>query len=142
VNCSNVKAKHYAKIEHVPGRRCYTRMTQDNDATGPHVIPLDIERSLTDDFAFIAVSQPQVDSVSAVAMEQHKTSHSLSFRFAANEGVTFVVREHFDRLFAVLKSHARKGDSTMSNGTTSLSLAYFRSQRYIETSVSIGSSTS
>lgn len=64
---------------------------------------------LTDDLAFIAASQPQVDSVSAVAMEQDYDRHSVSFKLAANEGVTFIVKDHFDQLFAVLRNHARKG---------------------------------
>jgi hypothetical protein len=69
-------------------------------------IPLEIERSLTDDLAFVAAFQSQVDFVSAVAMEQ---SQSLLFRLAANEGVTTVVKDHFDQVFPVLKSHAHKG---------------------------------
>ena len=94
---------------HVPGRRCYTRTTQESRAVDPRAIPLEVERVLTDDLAFIAASQPQVDSVSAVAMEQNYDSHSVSFRLAANEGVTFIVKDHFDQLFTVIRNHARKG---------------------------------
>lgn len=95
--------------QHIPGRRCYTGTSQMTSAVDTHAIPLDIERSLTDDLAFIAASQPQVDSVSAVAMELDNDNGSLIFRLAANEGVNIVVKRHFDEIFAVLRSHARRG---------------------------------
>jgi hypothetical protein len=106
INCEPFERQSQALFDnkqHVPGRRCYTGTTQER------AIPLEIERILTDDLAFIAASQPQVDSVSAVAMEQNNDSHAVLFRLAANEGVTSIVKDHFDQLFAVLRSHARKG---------------------------------
>jgi hypothetical protein len=112
INCGSFERQSQALFDnkqHVPGRRCYTGTTQESCATDSHAIPLEIERILTDDLAFIAASQPQVDSVSAVAMEQNNDSHAVLFRLAANEGVTSIVKDHFDQLFAVLRSHARKG---------------------------------
>jgi hypothetical protein len=100
------------KTQHVAGRRCYTGIGLMTSAADTYHIPLEIERSLTDDFAFIAASQPQVDSVSAVAMELDKDSRKLIFRLAANEGVTLTVKSHFDQIFAVLRSHARKGGAS------------------------------
>lgn len=110
IDCESFERQSRAlEKKHVPGRRCYTKDIQWKSAGGPYAIPLEIEISLTDDLAFIAASQPQVESVSAVAMEQSKNDQSLVFRLAANEGVTTVVKAYFDQLFAVLNSHARKG---------------------------------
>lgn len=112
INCESFERQSQALFDnkqHVPGRRCYTGTAQESHAADTRAIPLEIERILTDDLAFIAASQPQVDSVSAVAMEQDYDSHSVSFKLAANEGVTFIVKDHFDQLLTVLRNHARKG---------------------------------
>jgi hypothetical protein len=103
-----------------PGRQCYTRSA---NATGDdsYPLPLELKRSLVDDIAFVAASQPRARFVSAVAVEQSQTS--LLFRLAANEGVSASVKDHFDRLFGTLRTYAKKGKSvvlTISNHFTYL----------------------
>lgn len=115
--------------QHVAGRRCYTGSPRMASVAEIHAIPLDIEKSLTDDLAFIAASQPQVDSVSAVAMELDKKNNSLIFRLAANEGVTFMVKRHFDQIFAVLRSCAKKGRLHMSQSLCRFMQFTFDSQK-------------
>lgn len=73
------------------------------------MLPLAIEKSLADDFAFIAACQPQVDFISAAAIEQNGSNGSIVVKLAVNEGVSSEVKRTFYELFRVLRKHARKG---------------------------------
>lgn len=74
-----------------------------------YLLPLAIEKSLADDFAFIAACQPQVDFISAAAIEQNGSNGSIVVKLAVNEGVSSEVKRTFYELFRVLRKHARKG---------------------------------
>ncbi|KAK1047837.1 hypothetical protein LTR74_017675, partial [Friedmanniomyces endolithicus] len=93
--------------QHVTGHRSDVEPSDlEHDRSYP--LPFEVEKSLADDFAFIAASQPQVDFVSAVAVEQSKGKHSFVMRLAANQGVSPDVEEKFDEMFELLRKHARK----------------------------------
>ena len=93
--------------DHVAGPRSYAQASAPNDDS--LALPLELERSLADDLAFIAACQPHVDFVSAVAIEQDLSKPAFVVKLAVNEGVSLGVQEQFDEIFAVLRSHARKG---------------------------------
>ena len=105
--------------QHVAGRRFYAGLSAV-DQNSPYHFSFEIERSLADDFAFIAASQPEVRFVSAAAIEQCKGGSSFVLRLAVNEGVSPDVRRDFDKLFGVLRGHAKKGKS--SSGVESVSV--------------------
>lgn len=98
--------------KHVAGRRFYAEPTYPEDDRS-YLLPLGIEKSLADDFAFIAACQPQVDFVSAAAIEQNGSDGSFVVKLAANEGVSPEVKRTFDEVFEVLRNHARKGNSSL-----------------------------
>lgn len=98
--------KALMRMNHVAGRRCYTN-TNVRASTTAHTLPLEIEGVLADNLAFIAAIEPQVDYVSAVAIEQD--GGSLLFGLAANEGVCPSVRALFDHIFHILRVHAAEG---------------------------------
>ncbi|KAI9714897.1 MAG: hypothetical protein M1820_000186 [Bogoriella megaspora] len=93
--------------KHVPGRQVYADppYLSDEDL---YPLSFELERSLADDLAFIAASQPGVHSVSAIAVELDKTKSLLRVKLAANDGVCSLVKEAFDDLFGLLREHARK----------------------------------
>jgi hypothetical protein len=94
---------------HVAGRRCYQECpTSASDGLYP--LPFVVEKGLADDLAFIAACQPHANFVSAVAIEQRSTPPSLVVKLAVNNGVSSEVEETFDRIFAVLREHARNGN--------------------------------
>lgn len=93
-----------------PGRQCYTGSSNAN-ANDSWLLSSELERTLVDDIAFVAAIQPRAEFVSAAAVEQSQTC--LLFRLAANEGVSELVKEHFDRLFETLRTHAKKGKSVV-----------------------------
>ena len=80
-----------------------------------HAYPLSfgLEKSLADDFAFVAAFQPRVKSVSAVAIELDTDQPRFKVKLAANQGVAPCVERTFDDLFEVLRKHARKGETSM-----------------------------
>ncbi|KAF2158357.1 hypothetical protein M409DRAFT_61726, partial [Zasmidium cellare ATCC 36951] len=93
--------------KHVGARRpCASTLPSGRDTLYP--MSLEVERSLADDFAYIAASQPRVGSVSAVAVEQQKTAASLIMTFAANEGVSDEVAETLNKIMETLRRHAGK----------------------------------
>lgn len=95
------------KRQHIADRRNYVLPAEPRDSLYP--LPLAIEGSLADDFAFIAASQPEVGFVTAATIEQVQNESSLLVRLAANEGVSVEVSNRFNELFEVLRKHARKG---------------------------------
>lgn len=114
--------------QHVTGRRSYASSPAVDDS---YLLPFEVEKSLADDFAFIAACEPQVDFVSAVAIEQLADDQSLVIKLAANEGVATYVKDKFDDIVAVLKSRARKGNIPSCHESTAvIKQAY--STRYLE----------
>jgi hypothetical protein len=98
--------------QHVAGRRFYVEPSNPKDERS-YPLPFELEKSLADDFAFVAASQPQVDSVSAAAIEQNESEPLFRVKLAANEGISPGVKRTFNDLFEVLRKHARKGDSSI-----------------------------
>lgn len=98
--------------QHVAGPRTYSDAARKDDDSYP--LPFEVEKSLADDFAFIAACQPQVDFVSAVAIEQDLERDSLVIKLAANQGVAVQVKEKFEGILTVLKKRSRKGDMPVS----------------------------
>lgn len=96
--------------QHVAGRYAYP-LRPDSEHDSSYPIPYEVEKSLADDLAFIAAAQPQVQYVTAVALEQSQSKPSLVIRLAANEGASLDVRTKFEEIRNVLAKHARKGDS-------------------------------
>jgi hypothetical protein len=94
--------------KHVTGRQSYATNSQPFTENS-YPILFELERSLADDLAFIAASQPNVDFVSAVAIELDESGSFLRIKLAANEGVNSEVAEMFTNLVEVLKNHAKKG---------------------------------
>jgi hypothetical protein len=96
---------------YVAGRRAYTqRCGGERDQL--YSLPFEVERSLADDFAYIAACQPHVDFVSAAAIEEYETGSSFVLRLSANEGVSPMVSDKFNEIFDVLRQHAKKGRCT------------------------------
>lgn len=95
--------------QHVAGRRFYGEPSYRKDDRS-YPLPFELEKSLADDFAFIAAFQPQVDSISAAAIEQNESAPLFKVKLAANEGISPGVKRTFNDLFEVLRKHARKGD--------------------------------
>lgn len=93
---------------HVAGRRIYRGdVGSDESAT----LPLMVESGLADDFASIAATEPKVEFVSAVAIQQCGSSASILVRVAANRGVSVGVRKAFGNIFSFLRETARKGNN-------------------------------
>lgn len=93
---------------HVTGRRAYP--LPSNPETGSsHPLPFEIERSLADDIAFIAAAKPQVQYVTAIALEQSNSRAPMVIRYAANEGPVQEVEAKLHEVLQVLTRHARKG---------------------------------
>jgi hypothetical protein len=101
--------------DHVAGR-CYYAETSYPKDDRSYPLSLEVEKSLADDFAFIAACQPEANFVSAAAIEQNGSSCSFVVKLAANEGVSLDVRKTFDELFQVLRRHARKGNALFAPG--------------------------
>lgn len=93
----------------VAGRRCYIE-PPDRDNEQQYPLSFAIEKSLADDFAFIAASQPQARHVSSATVEQHTKKPSVVVKLAANDGVSSEVKVAFDDIFELLRKHGRKGE--------------------------------
>lgn len=97
-----------ANGNYVPEPKSYASATQ-RSTSASYPIPFELERQLADDFAFIAAFQPQVDSVSAVAIELGANHSVITVRVAANEGVSSEVGLAFDDVLGVLRKCAQRG---------------------------------
>lgn len=106
------QTKALSTKQHVAGRRFYAEPSCLKDKH-PYPLPFELEKSLADDFAFIAAFQPQVESVSATAIEQSENEPLFRVKLAANEGISPGVKRKFDDLFEALRKHAKKGDSSI-----------------------------
>lgn len=71
-------------------------------------LPLDIERELADDFAFIAACEEGVNTVTATALELMNDSTRLVV--AANEGIRMEVKETMTKVLSKLEACARLGE--------------------------------
>ncbi|GIZ49936.1 hypothetical protein CKM354_001295200 [Cercospora kikuchii] len=98
---------------HVAGRVSYTE-TSTSDVEETYTIPFELERSLADDFAFIAASQPQVGYVTAAVVEQRVGETALKVKLAANEGICPAVRRSFDGIMELLTKRATRDISRQS----------------------------
>lgn len=96
-----------SKKGHVAGRRTYV-VTADDDDDDP--FSLEVEKGVADDLAFVAACEPKVDFVSAVALEQRDSGSPISVKLAVNQGVCLSVSTTFDKVFELLRRHARKGE--------------------------------
>lgn len=95
--------------KHVAGRQLYIEPIPAQSSLA-YPLSFELEKSLADDFAFIAASKPQVDAVSAATVEQNEAQPFITLRLAANEGIQPDVKTTFDALFQTLRKYARKGD--------------------------------
>ena len=93
---------------HVAGRVSYTE-TSTSAVDENYPIPFELERSLADDFAFIAAYQPQVGYVTAAVVEQRVGETALKVKLAANEGICPAVRRSFDGIMELLTKRATRG---------------------------------
>jgi len=57
--------------------------TSSNRPTSPHILPLELEQQVVDDFAFLAAVAEGAQSVAAVCLEDHVYPPGLTLRFAA-----------------------------------------------------------
>ncbi|KAF2210296.1 hypothetical protein CERZMDRAFT_45675, partial [Cercospora zeae-maydis SCOH1-5] len=96
--------------QHISGRVSYTQ-TLSFDLEDTYAVPFEVERSLADDFAFIAASQPRVGYVTAAAVEQERDEPTLCVKLAANAGICPDVRRSFDGIMELLASYAKRGIS-------------------------------
>ena len=68
-----------------------------------------LERTLAQDFAFIAAANEGVESTSAACVEGVAGSQSLVLRLASNEGVQSNVRSTLDKVLSTLRHCANGG---------------------------------
>ena len=94
---------------HVAGRQYYPQPARPKN-DDEYEIEVQLEKTLVDDFAFIAACQPNVDCVSSAAIELSESRPRIRVKLAANEGVSPNVQTAFDSLFHILRQHASKGD--------------------------------
>ncbi|KAK5149838.1 hypothetical protein LTS14_010659, partial [Recurvomyces mirabilis] len=94
--------------QHVAGCRSYAKTFPSSRYDKSYPLSFEVERSLADDFAFIAACQPKVEYVTAVTIELTKDEPSILVRLAANEGVSPDVQSSLNELFSVLKGHASR----------------------------------
>lgn len=109
VNRENFEAqtKSLSEKQHVAGRRSYSVASRDTCEAYP--LPFDLEKTLANDFAFIAANEPTVGYVSAAAVEQDTTASTILIRLAANEGISTKTRNSFDSILELLNKRAEKG---------------------------------
>lgn len=86
-------------------------LQRGNTDTG-QIMSFEEELYLADSLAFLAASQDHRDAVSAVAIEQHKESRSLTVVLAANRRIPKDVCPTFQRIFRCMQRSARGGKST------------------------------
>ncbi|OAP64272.1 hypothetical protein AYL99_00244 [Fonsecaea erecta] len=78
-------------------------------ATGARVLSFKTEQRLADDFAFILRAQEEVESTTAVCIEEIPEPPGLIIRVAANEGVQAEVKSTLEQICGCLMSCARGG---------------------------------
>ena len=98
--------------QHVAGCRSYARTFPSSRYDNSYPLSFEVERSLADDFAFIAACQPKVEYVTAVTIELTEDEPSMLVRLAANEGIPPDVQSSFNEIFGMLRDHASR--STLS----------------------------
>ncbi len=81
-------------------------LPSEDDHFSSTLLPLDIERELADDFAFIAAYEEGVNTVTAVAIEV--SSNFLRIVLAANEGIRAQVESAIRYLLSMLEDCARR----------------------------------
>lgn len=96
--------------QHVAGRQLYSEPSLARSSLA-YPLSFPLEKSMADDFAFVAAFKPQVDAVSAATVEQSESEPFITLRLAANEGIHPDVKTTFDDLFETLRKYARRGDS-------------------------------
>jgi hypothetical protein len=86
----------------VPGESDYTRVAE-NDSGDSRALPLELERRLADDFAFISSSDFGVGHVTAATIEQCTDHQGLIPRLAANEGISTDVYREISKILKKLE---------------------------------------
>lgn len=119
-------ALDFPEHQDLPTVLSYDLVAGPRDSSYP--LPLEVERSLADDFAFIAAFQPSVGFVTAATVEQSSDNPSLVVKLAANEGVSAEVRSKFDEMLEMLRKHARKGIPSKILGESASLTVYQRYQ--------------
>lgn len=74
----------------------------------PHLLPSDVEERVVNDIAFIAANRKDVNSVSAVALEEQRSAHGLIVRLAANGAIEVLVINTLSSIFGLLQDCALK----------------------------------
>ena len=103
----------HRKTDHCPGRpREFSQASWQAKAPSQilanHVLPFQVEERIANDIAFVAASRKDVESVSAVALEEHRDSQGLSVRIAANGSINSAVIETIEAVLSLLQDCARK----------------------------------
>jgi len=82
-------------------------------ANEPYKLPLDQERRLANDLAYIAAIQKDVFTISAAALEEALDSRSIIIRLASNEAIQPEVAEHFESILNLLQRCAKQSAYTL-----------------------------
>lgn len=81
--------------------------TANGDAHSP--LPIDIERKLADDFAYISAYDVGVHPVTAATIEYSPERSGITVRLAANNGVEDHVRKNITDILVALKECTNRG---------------------------------
>lgn len=87
----------------------YTDNDQAINGDGRDPFPIDIERKLADDFAYISAYDVGVHPVTAAAIEYSLKPPGITVRLAANNGVEDHVRKEMTDILVALKECNNRG---------------------------------
>jgi hypothetical protein len=87
---------------YVPGARDYTRVAE-HDSGDSRTLPLELERRLADDFAFISSSDFGVRHVPVATIGQCMGYQGLVLRLAANEGIDTEIYQEISKILRKLE---------------------------------------
>lgn len=87
---------------YVPGERDYTRVAEHDSGNG-RTLPLELERRLADDFAFISSSDFGSRHVTAATIRRCTGRQGLILSLVANEGISTEVYREISRILRKLE---------------------------------------
>ncbi|OJD30403.1 uncharacterized protein BKCO1_6100052 [Diplodia corticola] len=88
--------------------RDYTGRDFSHEKDAIAALPLDLERKLADDFAYISAYDVGVNDITAATIECSLDSPGITVRLAANEGVEDCVQNSIKEVLQILKGCGRK----------------------------------
>lgn len=94
---------------YVPGERDYT-YGNESDLRDDKALPLDLERRLADDFAFISAYDFGVEYVTAATIQLSEDRNGLKLCLAANEGIKQEVEQGISKILTKLELCSTKSD--------------------------------